>query len=314
MISNENKKEYEILDLLKEKNLKTNKIISILKKTEFKLKYHKKYFEKMMKEIKPKIIFFRTGYYGGMNAYYIKWAKEMGIKTAEFQHGSISKNHESYNYGEAILNSKEYKKYVPDYFLTYGDYWNREIRIPGKTYTIGNPHFHESVKNYKNIKEEKDTIMIVSQGTLTKEFVNIAENLAIEFPNKRIIFKLHPGEISFIDRYISLNKYKNIEIKKDGDIYELLAKYENIVACYSTTVFEALAFNKNIYILDNDYSKNNIPKNIGLRFRNIEELISLIKNKTKNEYDHDIEYYFNSNWKENYKRFIKEEAGINIDD
>jgi len=277
------------------------------------LKYRKKSYIKILKKIDPKIVFLNTAHYGS-ESYIIKWAKDKGIKTAEFQHGIISKFHPAYNYGEAIMNSEEYKKYTPDYFLTYGKYWNEQIKIPNKTYVIGNPHFHESIKRYKDVKEEKNTIMIVSQWTLTKYFVEIAENLAIEFPNKKIIFKLHPGEISFIDRYISLNKYKNIEIKKDGDIYELLAKYENIVACYSTTVFEALAFNKNIYILDNDYSKNNIPKNIGLRFRNIEELISLIKNKTKNEYDHDIEYYFNSNWKENYKRFIKEEAGINIDD
>lgn len=40
----------------------------------------------------------------------IKWAKERGIITAEFQHGAVSKIHPAYNYGEAILNSEEYKK------------------------------------------------------------------------------------------------------------------------------------------------------------------------------------------------------------
>jgi len=40
--------------------------------------------------------------------------------------------HPAYNYGEAILNSEEYKKYIPDYYLTYGDYWNNQIKYHAK--------------------------------------------------------------------------------------------------------------------------------------------------------------------------------------
>lgn len=120
---------------------------------------------------------------------------------------------------------------------------------------------------------------------------------------------MHPGEIKNYELIKPLETFENIEIKKDGDIYELLAKSESIIACYSTTFFEALAFNKKIYILDNDLSKNNIPKEIGLRFKNNHELLNLIKNKVKNHCDLDIEYYFHSNWKENYKKFINNEVG-----
>lgn len=177
---------------------------------------------------------------------------------------------------------------------------------------MGNPHFHESIKRYKDIKEEKNTILIVSQWTLTKEFVEIAKSLASEFKDKKIIFKMHPEEMKNYYLIKPLEAFRNIEIQKDGDIYELLAKYENIVACYSTTVFEALAFNKRIYILDNSYSKNYIPKEIGIKFKNFSELNDLIKNKVKNENEPDIEYYFNSNWKENYKKFIEQEIGITL--
>lgn len=306
--------EYSIVNYIKDKNLKTKDIKYILNNTEIKLKYHKNYFVKILKKIKPKIIFFRTGYYGGMNSYYIKWAKENGVKTAEFQHGALSKIHQAYNFGKAILNSEEYKKYTPDYFLTYGEYWSKQIIIPGKTYEIGNPHFHKSIKKYKNIKEEKNTIMVVSQGRLTKEFVEISKNLAVSFPSKKIFFKLHPGEVSFEERYKILYDYENVEVKKDGDIFELLAKSEKIVACYSTTIFEAIAFNKKIYILNNYLSNDFIPNKIGIRFNRINELIDLIKNNTEKTNDHNIEYYFNSNWKENYRKFIEEEVGININD
>ena len=274
-------------------------------KEEKRLRYRKKYFLKLLDKIKPKVLFLNCAYYGE-ESYIIKWAKERRITTAEFQHGVVSRMHPAYNYGDAILNSEEYRKYTPDYFLTYGEYWSKQIKIPGKTFVVGNPHFHESIKRYKDIKEEKDTIMIVSQWTLTKEFVKIARYLASKFKNKKIIFKMHPGEMKNYNLINPLESFRNIEIQKDGDIYELLAKYESIVACYSTTVFEALAFNKKTYILDNSYSKKHVPKEIGKRFRNYTELEDLIKNKVKNENEPDIEYYFNSNWKENYDNFLKE--------
>lgn len=287
-------------------NIKTQLI-----KEEKRLKYRKRYFLKLLDKIKPKVLFLNCAHYGG-ESYIIKWAKERGIITAEFQHGVVSKMHPAYNYGDGILNSEEYRKYTPDYFLTYGEYWNKQIKIPGKTYVVGNPHFHESIKRYKDIKEEKNTILIVSQWTLTKEFVEIAKYLASEFKEKKIIFKMHPGEMKNYNLIKPLEVFRNIEVQKDGDIYELLAKYESIVACYSTTVFEALAFNKRIYILDNSYSKNYIPKEIGIRFKNFTDLRDLIKNKVKNENEQDIEYYFNSNWKENYKKFIEQEIGITV--
>lgn len=280
-------------------------------KEEKRLKYRKRYFLKLLDKIKPKVLFLNCAHYGD-ESYIIKWAKERGIITAEFQHGVVSKMHPAYNYGDAILNSREYRKYTPDYFLTYGKYWNKQIKIPGKTYVVGNPHFHESIRRYKNIKDEENKILIVSQWTLTKEFVEIAKYLASEFKNKKIIFKMHPGEIKNYNLIKPLEAFNNINIQKDGDIYELLAKYESIVACYSTAVFEALAFNKRIYILNNSYSKNYIPKEIGIRFKNFTELRNLIKNKVKNENGQDIEYYFNSNWKENYKKFIEQEIGIKI--
>jgi len=276
-----------------------------------RIKYRKKYFSQLIDKINPKIIFLEDAHYGG-ESYMIKWAKERGIIIAEFQHGVVSKTHPAYNYGEAILNSEEYKKYTPDYFLTYGEYWNNQINIPGKAYVVGNPHFHESIKRYKDIEEEKGIILIVSQWTLTEEFVEIAKFLANNLKDKKIVFKMHPGEMRNYNLIKPLEAYRNIEIQKDGDIYELLAKYESIVGCYSTTVFEALAFKKRIYLLDNSYSKNNIPEEIGIRFKNFPELKNLIKNKVKNENEPDIEYYFNSNWQENYKKFIEQEIGITI--
>lgn len=277
-----------------------------------RLSYMKSYFLKLLDRIQPKIVFLEDAHYGGQS-YIIKWAKERGIVTAEFQHGTVSKSDPAYNYGEGVRNSKEYKKYVPDYFLTYGEYWNNQVRIPGKTYVVGNPHFYESIRKYRDIEEQKNTILIVSQWTMTEEFVKIAEYLAKKFKNMRIIFKMHPGEMKNYELIKPLESFSNVEIRKDGDIYELIARCENIVACYSTAIFEALAFNKKrIYILENNFSRDEIPQDIGVRFNSKEELVELIEVKAVSGKHLDIRYYFSDNWKENYINFIKNELCLKI--
>ncbi len=259
---------------------------------------------KVLNKLNPKIIFVNAASYGQFNAILINISKKIGILTAEFQHGTISKGHPAYNYGESVLKSEEYKKYSPDYVLTYGDYWNEQMNIPGETVTIGAPHFYKSIGRYKHVEEKKNIILIVSQGSMTKEFVDVAKYLAEDLPNYKIVFKLHPGEVPFEERYKDIYKYKNIKIAKSGDIYRFIAECKHIVACYSTTIFEAMGFKKNIFILSNDLSRAHIPKDIGIWFKEKEKLKDLIIQNEKQDIKYNIEYYFNPNWKENYERFL----------
>jgi len=252
------------------------------------------------------------GYYGG-ESYMIKWAKERGIIIAEFQHGVVSKMHPAYNYGEAILNSEEYRKYTPDYYLTYGEYWNNQIKIPGKTYVVGNPHFHESIKRYKDIEEEKGTILIVSQPNISDFFIKLALKISKIFPEHKIIYKLHPAEFKQREKYEELEIFNNINIVENEDIYKLIKKSEYIIGYNSTSLFEAYGFNKKIYVFDDEMSQIYIPESIGIRFKTVEELISLIKNQTLVENTKiNIDYFFNRNWKKNYVKFLTKEIGLDI--
>ena len=123
------------------------------------------------------------------------------------------------------------------------NFWNNKIDIPNQKYVIGNPHYHKKLSEYNNFHKEKSAykILIVSQGTLTEIFVKLAVNLSSILPAEySIIFKLHPGEVSFIDRYSQLYTCKNIDVKTFGDIYEYITECDYIVGCYSTTLYEAL--------------------------------------------------------------------------
>ena len=212
------------------------------------------------------------------------------------------------------MNNDEYCEYIPDYLLTWGEYWNKFVKIPGKPLVLGNPQFYDKIGQYKTIKERKNTILVVSQGTITKRFVKFAIDLSKSFSDHKIVYKLHPGEVAFEERYADLYNYDNIIVEKSGDIFEFIAKSEIIVLYYSTTVYESLGFKKKIFIFDGEMSKS-IPQEIGERFKDSKELIQLIKQSQSTNLPNtmDVDKYFNSNWKKNFENFIEREIGLNLE-
>lgn len=273
------------------------------------------YYKKLLSKLSAKIVICHD-LYPNINL----WAKELGIKTAQFQHGIISKSSVGYNFGSFFFK-EEGKKYLPDYLLTRGDKWNEFTNTPSKIITIGYPFFTKKTEEYKrkNLvqgrKENIRTILFISQCAYRSEFAIYAKYLVDNLNEEEynIIFKLHPKCQDRYSEYEDLKGYTNIEIVKKGDIYSLFSKSDMIVSCSSTAIFEALPFNKTIFILKNEISDDVIPREIGHRFNNSKQLLSLIL-KSKNEMqNYDYTKYFDNKWKENYKKFLKNHVKLNID-
>lgn len=288
-----------------------NNLREYLREQDYTLNIKINIYRELFKKLKPKIIFLNTGFYGH-ESFIIKVAKDMGIKVAEIQHGVVSKNHGAYNYSKNIINSQKFKEYTPDYFLTFGKYWSDQINIPGKNYVLGNPHFHTKIKKYKNNKVIKNSILIISQWTLTEEFIKIANFLSSNMKNYKITFKAHPNEKK--EKINLLNDFENVELIFNEDIYKLISQNENIVSCYSTALFEALAFENKILILDNDYSKKELPEGFGVRFKELHELKEFIQQETVIKNNYDVEYFFESNWNLKYRDFIENEINLKMEE
>jgi hypothetical protein len=273
----------------------------------------------LFKKLKPTITFIYLASGGRKKIFAIRAAKELGIKVGEFQHGVITLAHPYYNYGECIFKSTEYKKYLPDYLLTWGAFWNNNMIHPSKKIIIGNPHFTIKHGEYSNIKktktDEKKVVLVISQGTITDNLVDITKGLSKILYSKKyeIIFRLHPGEVPFIDRYKDLYSLSNVKISKNGDIYDLLFHCDYIVACYSTVIFEGLGFRKPVFVLDNYWSRICIPAVIGKWFKNVDELYDLIISTDPEPSGINIntEQYFASSWQKNYRDFIENEIKTN---
>ena len=278
-----------------------------------KLPYYLSLYSRLLQKINPQILFIEDGSYGSEKAIIIDVAKRLGIKVGEFQHGTICPSHHAYNYPARVKES-EYSKYLPDFLLTYGEYWSNVANTCSKKIIIGNPNFEKRLNELKscNSSNIKKIILIVSQGTVTKKMVELAKkiNKLVEHDNElRIIFRLHPGEVGFAKRYQELFDYQNIEVSQTGDIYDLIAQSDYIVGSSSTTLFESKAFDKPVYVYKNDDSELFVSKEFGIWFESADELLHLLKNKDR-KWKNEKSFYWADNWKMNYEKFLKNEIGI----
>lgn len=89
----------------------------ILDNIKYQLSFSK-YYKKLLKKLNAKIVIYHDS---SPNIVHLV-AKELGIKTAQFQHGLASELGAGYKYGNFFFK-KEGKKYMPDYLLTRGDKW-----------------------------------------------------------------------------------------------------------------------------------------------------------------------------------------------
>src|SRR5262249_48488028 len=150
------------------------------------------------------------------------------------------------------------------------------VQSSSRKVVIGNPQFDTKREEVlrRAPPESAKTILIVSQGTVTAILVKLALDLArLCVPHGyKILYRLHPGEVPFVERYSALQNVPGIEIDKDQDIYALIGRCGHIVGSYSLTLFEAAGLNKNIYVLDSEVSSSYIPPDIGQRFKSADEL------------------------------------------
>ena len=76
----------------------------------------------------------------------------------------------------------------------------------------------------------------------------------------------------------------------------------------STVLYEAVYFTNKVYMMNTKYTNFYELKSPFITFCNDVELIQSIKESKVLE--HDINYFWNNNWKQNYINFIQNTIGI----
>jgi hypothetical protein len=285
---------------ISKKTVSKDEALHLLKHTKARQLFYKFFVRKIAAKIAGKIVFLNCGCYLGSNAI-LSWNfHKHGFTVIEPQHGYIGPNHHSYNYPKGIFKIPRVREVFPDYFLTFGEKWGQNISIPSQIIPVGNKYLEDYVKTNLPKKDDGSNILVVSQGTVTERMVGIAKTIATAFPEKNIIFKLHPGEIPFKERYQELEAFGNIEIIGFQNILPLIAKSKYIVGYNSTTLFEALAFpGKKIFCPPNSYTCGEKGFNL---FETSEQLVQMIRKGQGKISDGVAEEYWSPNWANNVKR------------
>lgn len=248
-------------------------------------------FARFFERVRPRVLIVEDGSYGGFS-HVLAWARAAGIATAELQHGVISRSHLAYNVGDGFAHC------LPQYLLAYGDLWRDQIRSPSQVVVVGCPHFSESARPAR----PSSTVLVISQGTRTEAMVRLAAAVAARFPDRRCVFRLHPGEVAFRDRYAPLVGVPNVEISDRGDLYDLLHHAGIVVGHSSTALVEAAGLGLPVCVLDDESSRAFLPGRLGTWFRTADELLSLVASPPV--VPAEPAQFFAPDWRERYRRFV----------
>ena len=282
--------------------------IDLLNKVQKKLLKRKSIiwlFKQLFKKVSPRVIIVVCSY--GLETY-IEAAKSLGIIVVELQHGLLSANHLGYHFP---YGSKET---FPDYFLSFGDYWNNVAQFPidsDRIISVGYPYMEKEVAKYVNA-EKREQIIFISQGTIGNELSRIALDLSRNDNLKyNIIYKLHPGEYSRWRKEYPWLIDSGIQVidNEDYPLYKLFAESMIQVGVHSTALYEGLVFGLKTFIVPLNTELEGmeylVSEGLAVQIDNVKQLANELINFKKPD-STQIDYFFKRDALYNIKRFLEE--------
>ena len=277
------------------------RIRSILYNKSRSLDFERKHYNKIIDKAKPEVAIVEDACYGYDKAYINKILKDKGIKVLEAQHSIVGPYNPAYNY--SYSEDSEYAEYMPDIFMSYGEYWKNRLHIPVRIIPVGNPNFYKNASTKKEIKG-RILIALSSDTSYWVEFIRdyISDNNEVD-----IVIKSHPLITEILKDFDEFNEIKGIELVSKGNIYDYLAEAEYVMSDKSTVLLEAYCMKKTVFVYDCEQAKEVIPNEVGFRFKTYEDFKSII-DSTKDGNgvtEDDVKFFFDSNWESNYCQIIQ---------
>ena len=257
-----------------------------------------KFYKLLFRYRKPKILFITDPILGKLAL--IKLAKEYGITTVEFQHGTSGLVSVGYNWANTLRQSKRVRSHVVDYFLTYGDFWNNRFQLPCELYPVGNPWFSTQCK--RHVTEGRAILFCLS--TSFAIYPDLIRDLAAAFPDRRIIVRPHPNHRqAFLSSDVA--GVEGISVDEETDVYTTFSQAEIVIGDISTSLMEALALGKRVYSLRSSQAEKYFSNLDVSFFSDAPELINLINDATSGRIPQtQRDALFCTDWEKNYTTFI----------
>lgn len=275
-------------------NLRNTVIIKEINR--FKVEYD--HYTRLLRKRSPKEIYLLVSYISRNHAL-IKAARDLGIRTVEIQHGTITMQHTGYSFPNA-----EKVPYFPDELHIWGQYWADITPLPLKKENLrvtGFPYFAKKIKHHTRISEKE--VLFISQATIAPHLINLAISLAHKAPQYRIKYRFHPSEYPHRGTLYphltdAMNTTNNFVIADNAseDIYASFSQAAFVVGVYSTALIEAVALGCRMILINLpgvEYYKYLTDNNIvPLSECKTESLIDAISGYS--QYPYDPNYFINT--------------------
>ncbi len=262
------------------------------------------YMERMLRRVRPKLFLVEEGCYGSKAMFNVT-AKEEGVTVAEFQHGVVSAGHDAYNVAPLLAKSKAYRQTMPEYFLSYGRWWNDQFNAPVNKFEIGNPHREALLQNIAVKGSDSRIVLVLGEGIETDFYLDWCRDLSKALSTTyRVLFRPHPLERNRVI-HLDSSRFKGFEVDLELDIYPALAMAHAVIAELSTGLFEAAGLTDRIFVWSTPKSNFGLPVNPFAEFEDIEDLAhQLINTDTGRVSNISIEAFWANNWRGRFKHFI----------
>ena len=210
-----------------------------------------KYFLKFLEEVRPRLVLYLdSGNMKGM----IKAANQLEITNVVVQHALMSPLNPLYRYHAEVPES-EISETLPDYILTFGEFWNHEFMLPRETIAVGFPYYENTVSQYRQKRRNNDgkSILIASVPLPKKELARIGVELASLLPDHTIYYKLRREEYqdwrAHYPREFSTTPNLKVIDSVDQSIYEYFFICDYVISTNSTALYEGLSLGLLAFIL-----------------------------------------------------------------
>jgi hypothetical protein len=257
-------------------------------------------YTKMLKNLSPKIIFLEDACYGEGKIPLIMAAKELSISIGEYQHGFISLTHPAYNYSIQLPDG--YKHYMPDFFMSYGEYWTKNSRIPVNVLEVGNPYLSNTASLCgQHVKKEQILYLssTVDPERCVQEVIWLNQNLKDD--GYSVVFRIHPSETFRLATVYKPVVDAGILIDTQP-LYETLKDTKYLIGDVSTVLFEATLFDCTIFVIDTASNRENMDIFLFNIVPSIEKVVESIR--VKNYKKTESNTLWTESWRDKYHQLI----------
>jgi hypothetical protein len=291
-------------------------LVTMLARKTASLPFLQNAYRLLFERVRPRVLLKEEACYGP-SAMLMSVAREMGIVTAEYQHGVVAAGHDAYNFAHTLRQAPAFRATLPEWFLGYGQWWNAQMNAPVRTRVIGNPYrsllLDESGSSASTKRDEQE-VLVLGDGIATAAYLDLARSLSRALPAWRVVFRPHPLERQdVIDRHphgTTVDGGGRIELDVGSDIYTSFRRASVVVSEMSTGLFEAIGLVPSVLLWDTPKSRFTFREHPFSTFDSPESCAELLRDQqVRSITTEQAASIWAPDWKSNYLGFLTEQLG-----